>query len=235
MKNKEPKKIVFLASGGGGTMQFIFYALQQLKFEISIVGVIADRDCKALDFVKQKNIQHKIVNYSKQNPTELQDAITEFQPDIIITTFHKIIDEETLRFFKDVIFINPHYSILPAFKGSVGIKTILKAKALNCGFVGASAHHVIAESDAGKIISQAVIATPNWDLVNQIQLNDAVFKATGIILLNAIVMQIEPLNTLQKAVKKYCINGFDVNISPDIINEMNDTDNWLAEFDKINF
>jgi hypothetical protein len=26
-----------------------------------------------------------------------------------------------------------------------------------------------------------------------------------------------------------------VHISPDIINEMNDTDNWLAEFDKINF
>ncbi|MEY2829722.1 MAG: hypothetical protein RIQ33_1580 [Bacteroidota bacterium] len=226
---------MFLASGGGGTMQFIYYALQQLNVGVSICGVVADRNCRALHFAQQKNIEYKIVGYTQQQPQAFREAITYFQPDIIITTFHKLIDAATLHQFKHIIFINPHYSILPAFKGSVGMKTVEKARELNCGFVGASAHHVIAESDAGKIISQAILPIANWNEVDMKLLKDTIFKSTCLVLLNAIIMQLDITLLSSITTKTYSLNSHEVIVSPDKLHQLANYNDWQTEFGKISF
>ncbi|MEY4875147.1 MAG: hypothetical protein RL708_296 [Bacteroidota bacterium] len=231
-KNLNKKhSILFLASGGGGTMQFIYYALQHLNLDVSICGVLADRNCKAINFAKQKNIDYKIVDYTQQQPQAFRDAIAYFKPDIIITTFHKIIDAETLQQFSNIKFINPHYSILPAFKGSVGIKTILKAKEINTGFVGASSHFVIAEGDAGNIISQGIIPIANWSKTDMKIMNDTIFKLCCLTLLNAILMQ---YNIIDGKHESYHINNFETIISPDVLYQFNASKNWQQVFEKIN-
>lgn len=223
--------ILFLASGGGGTMQFIYYALQKLNLNIFICGVLADRNCKAINFARQNNIEYKIVEYSQEQPSAFRDSIEYFKPDIIITTFHKIIDAETLHQFSNIKFINPHYSILPAFKGSIGIKTILKAKEINAGFVGASSHFVIAESDAGKLISQGIVAVANWNNTNMKTLDDTIFKLCCLTLLNAIILQ---KSTIDGKHESYIINNFETIISPDVLYQLNSSKNWQQIFEKIN-
>ncbi|MFM2223862.1 MAG: hypothetical protein RJA07_64 [Bacteroidota bacterium] len=223
--------ILFLASGGGGTMQFIHYALQQLQVDVSICGVLADRNCKAINFAKQNNIDHKIVDYTQQQPQTFRDAIADFKPDIIITTFHKIIDAETLQQFSNIKFINPHYSILPAFKGSIGIKTILKAKEINASFVGASSHFVIAEKDSGLIISQGIIPVSDWKKVDIEILKDSIFKICCITVLNAILLQ---QTKFESKTQPYLINNFETIITPDILHQYNSSKNWQQVFEKIN-
>jgi phosphoribosylglycinamide formyltransferase-1 len=214
-------------------MQFIYYALQQLHLNVSICGVLADRNCRALHFAQQKNIEFKIVDYTQQQPQAFREAITYFQPDIVITTFHKIIDAATLQQFSNIKFINPHYSILPAFKGSIGMKTVEKARELNCGFVGASAHHVIAESDAGKIISQAVLPINNWNEVDMKLLKDTIFKSTCLVLLNAIIMQLDITLLSSIKTKTYSFNSHEVIVSPDKLHQLANYYDWQTEFGKI--
>ena len=53
------KKIVFLVSGGGGTLKFIFFAIEKLQLPIQIVGIIADRVTNLEKFANKNNIYYK--------------------------------------------------------------------------------------------------------------------------------------------------------------------------------
>ena len=85
------KKVLFLVSGNGGTLKFLYKAIQEMNLSFSIVGVLADRDCGALNFAKEKKIPYQKIIYNSYKTDELVPAIKRFQPDIIITTFHKTV------------------------------------------------------------------------------------------------------------------------------------------------
>ena len=59
-------------------------------------------------------------------------------------------------------FLNLHYSLLPAFGGVIGFKTLEMAKEANTQIVGVTCHYVSEKVDAGKVISQAAIPV-DWD------------------------------------------------------------------------
>lgn len=188
-------RIVFLVSGAGGSLKFVFYALAKMKVNVQIVGVISDRDCLALEFGQKNNIYSKKIKYDKSNVLELQDELKKLNPDIIVTNIHKIIDIDTLKCFPNK-FINLHYSLLPSFGGLIGMETALKAKEQNVGFIGGTCHLVNEELDAGKIIFQACFSV-NWQ--TDLDFVDTLFKSSSIVLLGGIfkTLQIEELETEQ--------------------------------------
>jgi phosphoribosylglycinamide formyltransferase-1 len=213
---KSKAKILFLVSGGGGNLQFVYHAIKQLNFNIEICGVIADRNCNALQFAVQKNIPSQQISYSINCTNELTNAIEFYKPSIVITTFHKIIKEEILIKFSNIRFINLHYSVLPNFKNVIGMKAIEMAKTLNHNSIGATAHVVEKEVDAGKTICQGKIKIDNWNNENSKTIIDAVFKTGCIVLLNAILAELETIQSAKNLM--YNLNQKDVLIENDLIN-----------------
>ncbi|TBX71224.1 hypothetical protein EZL74_01585 [Flavobacterium silvisoli] len=175
-------KVVFLVSGGGGSLKFVYYALQTLKMNVQVIGVIADRDCAALEFASKKNIYSKKIKYNLNHTVELQQELKKLAPDVVVTNIHKIIDIETLSQFPDR-FINLHYSLLPAFGGVIGMETIVQAKMQNVGFIGGTCHMVNEEVDAGKILYQSCFSV-NWEKDESVI--DTVFKSSCLALLGGI-------------------------------------------------
>lgn len=178
------KKVLFLTSGNGGTLKFLYYAIQKLNLPLDIIGAIADRECGAYFFAKNKSIPAKKIEYTKNNDDELCNLLNDFNPDIVITNIHKILTSKVLNRV-NADFINLHYSLLPAFSGLIGMKTVEEAKKQNCKFIGATCHMVTEELDGGKIISQGLFSV-DWN--NDISdINDRVFKIACITFLNGIL------------------------------------------------
>ncbi len=201
------KKIVFLVSGSGGTLRFLYYAIKRLELDIEITGVISDRECTALDFAVQNKIYSKKIKYDRTSPGDLRSELETLQPGLIVTNIHKIIDTGTLKIFPEK-FINLHYSLLPSFGGIIGMETVERAKKLNTGFIGGTCHEVCEEVDAGRIIQQGCFAV-DWDRDKDIV--DTVFKVSCIVLLGGIMTKF----VLSSGTKEQLIlNNRKANFSP---------------------
>lgn len=157
MKNERMKNIVFLCSGGGGNLKFLHHCKERgFLPDYQISAVISDRDCGALYFADQVGLPAHKVAYSRQSGEDLLRVLKNYNPDVIITSFHKILDEKLVDRFRGRL-INLHYSLLPAFKGTIGEKPVRDALASGCKFVGTTTHFVDEQVDAGEIICQSVV------------------------------------------------------------------------------
>lgn len=154
-------KILFLASGNGGTMKFIHQAIQILHLDFEISAVLTDRRCGASEYSSKCNIPTYIYDKWREQTAEIISNIVETKPDIVITNIFKILPPQIFNCCK-AKFINLHYSLLPAFGGVIGFKTLELAKAANTQIIGTTCHFVTEEVDAGKVISQAAIPV-NWE------------------------------------------------------------------------
>ncbi len=187
-------KICFLASGNGGHFKFL-YLLKNMGIINNIkLFVIADRECGSIKFAKNNNIYCKIINYSKKNNIELLRRLNEINPNVIITNWHKIIDEQTVKLYKGKM-INLHYSLLPAFSGLIGIKPIKKAFEQNSQYIGATCHYVDEGVDTGKIISQYCLKKENIEIKQAIQY---IFQGSNLILLNTLIKKFDIEVTIKK-------------------------------------
>jgi len=176
------KKIVFLVSGNGGNLKFLFKYLNQNLNVTAKLFCIADRDCGALLFCEHNNITSIKINYSRTETNALQETLASIKPDIIITNWHKIIDVDTVDMYRGK-FVNLHYSLLPAFSGLIGLAPIDKSFAQNCKFTGATCHYVDEGVDTGEIISQATYRTD----ISIPEAYEKTFRAGCIILLDSIM------------------------------------------------
>ena len=177
--------IVFLVSSNGGLLKFLNEYF--LEYEISnfqIKGVIGDRECNAINYASSCGIYNKVIKYNKNNRTEIFDELKKLRPDLIITNIFKILDRNIVSFFKGKL-INFHFSLLPAFKGIIGISTIEEAKKLKCQFIGSTCHYVDEEVDNGTIISQCIFQISNKD--NDSQLSSVMFRANCLLAINTIL------------------------------------------------
>lgn len=206
------KSIVFLVSGAGSNLKFIHFALKSLKINARIVGVIADRDIPFEDFLICEDIYFKKIKYNRQYNNELFIELNKLNPDVIVTNIHKILDVDILTKFLNK-FINLHYSLLPAFSGLIGMKTIEEAQSQNVGFVGGTCHEVIESVDAGKILFQSCFAVNDWNSQNFDIIVDTVFKTSCLLLLSGILYKIGiKLGHLSQG----SINGYDIKYSPSL-------------------
>jgi phosphoribosylglycinamide formyltransferase-1 len=175
-------KICFLASGNGGNLKFIYLAQSLGLIENIELTVIADRNCGSIEFARLNNIYNKVIKYKRDDNKALNNELGKIKPDIIITNWHKIIDEEIVNKYQGRM-INLHYSLLPAFDGLIGIAPIEAAYQKNCQYVGATCHYVDSGVDTGDIISQAIVKT---DVKIELTIQ-SVFEKACLILLNSIL------------------------------------------------
>lgn len=212
------KSIVFLVSGGGANLKFIHYALQTLTLNARIAGVISDREVPIEGFLHRENIDYIRVNYNKKNSDELMLELKKINPDVIVTNIHKIITSDILDEFKDR-FINLHYSLLPAFSGMIGMKTVEEARKCNVGFVGGTCHEVNEIVDAGKILYQSCFRVNDWEQTSFDTVVDTVFKSSCLLLLSGVMHK---LGMKSGRLSETTMNGFNVQFSPALLIDTDD-------------
>lgn len=178
-------KILFLVSGNGGTMKFLHQAIKIIKIDANIVAVLADRECGAIEYAKKNEIPTSIFNHWRTETIEIVKKIQEYSPDIVVTNIHKILPDKIFSCC-DAKFINLHYSLLPAFGGVIGFKTLEMAKDVNAQIIGATCHYVSEQVDAGKIISQAAFSV-NWN-DDYDYIGNKIFRIACESILNAILI-----------------------------------------------
>jgi phosphoribosylglycinamide formyltransferase-1 len=153
------QKITFLSSGNGGNLKFLYSLSKLLPMPNVELGVIADRECGATLFAKRNGLRCKIIEVTRSNQLDLSLSITEFNPDLIFTTIHKIISPSVLDLFGERM-MNLHYSLLPSYKGVIGMKGVQSAIANHDLFLGVTTHKVTAELDGGPILLQSSFHNP---------------------------------------------------------------------------
>ncbi len=176
-------KVCFLVSGNGGNLKFLFLAKELSIVDNIEISVIGDRNCNAISFARENNIYSKKIKYKQDYNKELLHELEYIAPDIIVTTWNKIIDEEIVTIYAGKL-INLHYSLLPAFAGLMGITPIEQAYKLNCQYLGVTCHYVDEDVDSGQIISQAVSRTEKDINI----LIENIFKNGCLILLNSLMI-----------------------------------------------
>lgn len=200
------KKIGFLVSGNGGTLKFLYLAFKELFIPCEIIFVIGDRDCGAIKFGRENKISTHVINYKLDNTQELIETLDLYRDvDVIITNIHKIIHLDILKKFEDK-FINLHYSLLPAYKGLIGMKTIEFAKRDNTMMIGATCHEVSEDLDGGRILCQSCFAV-NWENDSS-NIHNTVFRSANFCLLNTILLKlnIEDKDFTHKQIKGILYN-----------------------------
>lgn len=190
-------KIAFLCSGNGGNLRFINEAIRLgwLK-NATLCGVITDRECLANQFAKEHNIWTDKIDFLDKEQLSLIAILNHLCADIIITNVHKILAPTVIEAFKNNL-LNLHYSLLPAFAGTIGTKPIKMSLDYGAKFVGTTVHQLTTQVDLGLPIVQTVIPVKNGDTIDNLM--DIVFRSGCIALLNGIQLlyynQHEPTDT----------------------------------------
>lgn len=155
-----PYQLGILISGRGSNMQAIAAACQSGQLHATIAIIIADNlDAKGLDFCKQTNISHAIID-RKSYPTKaaFESALTEKLKSagvnfICLAGFMRLLSADFVNHWPGQI-INIHPSLLPAFKG---LDAQAQAIAAGAKTTGCTVHYVTAGMDEGPTICQRQI------------------------------------------------------------------------------
>ena len=178
------KKILFLCSGGGGNLRFIHMAIKKGWLPgWEHICVITDRDCPAGDYAKSEGMPFACLDFLDEKQQRLLYHAKLWSPDIIITTVHRIIGENILEEF-DGRLVNLHYSLLPAFAGSIGAIPVKSAMQYGVCLGGATVHRVTKELDGGQPHAQIAFPISSNDLLEELM--DIEFRAGCITLLAAL-------------------------------------------------
>lgn len=178
------KTILFLCSGGGGNLRFVHQAIRRGWLPAwQRIAVITDRECPASVYARQQNLSVSCVDLKVDGQATLLKIALSREPDMIITTVHRILDKPFVAAFEGKM-LNLHYSLLPSFAGSIGVNPVKAAMDYGACLGGATVHKVTAEVDAGHPVAQ--IAFPFAPSDNLEQVMDIQFRAGCIALLNAL-------------------------------------------------
>jgi len=156
LKDKNMKRVVFLVSAGGGTMKFIYSRREEL--DIDIIGVIGDRECKALEYARGAGINCDVMDFDNQQ--ELTARLAHLNPDVVVTTVWRILKPEVLQL--PIEFVNVHYSLLPAHRGVIGTKYLHESRKKGEKYTGATLHRVNEDVDSGEILAQMVFRNTEY-------------------------------------------------------------------------
>jgi len=175
-------KLVFLCSGGGGNLKFAVKALQGGLIEgIEINHVYCDRPCGAHDFSKKCEIPTTIQDFLIESQNKIAHEIKHLNVNLVVCNLKKILSDRFIQICGcDVV--NLHYSLLPAFPGTVDMKPLKKALIFGSRIVGATLHRVTPELDMGPPLVQAAI--PVTGRTDERYLENLLFEAGALCLLS---------------------------------------------------
>lgn len=178
------QSILFLCSGGGGNLRFIHRVLKNNWLpRWSRIVVVADRECPATEYAREESLTTSCIDFTANEQNDLlQTALLE-NPDIIITTVHRILRAPLLNAF-DGRLLNLHYSLLPSFGGSIGTNPVRAAMAYGACLAGATVHQVTEALDGGQPQVQVAVPLSRDDTLGDIM--DVVFRSGCIALFTAL-------------------------------------------------
>lgn len=188
MGANNPKRIVFLCSGGGGNLRFIHHAIKQdwLR-DTEIVAVLTDRDCQANQFATAVGIPNQRIDFSDDGQQALLSELRIIQPDLIVTTVHKILKKPVVEQYSDKL-INLHYSLLPSFGGLIGMNPVKAAIDYGAKLTGVTVHLVDEQLDGGEPIVHVAIPLQSKE-EDFASLENLIFRCGCIALLHAIPLR----------------------------------------------
>lgn len=162
-----------LASGGGGNLRFLHNAIVGGALpQYQIAKVVAPGKCVAIEFADTQSIPTEITDF--RNIQQLSEAIFAVNPDIVVSTVDKIIPATVLKMAR-CNFVNLHYSLLPAFKGSIGINTLRRAMDYGSTIVGSTIHEMTEQLDEGRPLFQVAFSIN--PVLNEEQIMNNMFRS----------------------------------------------------------
>lgn len=188
--NAMNKTLVFLCSGGGGNLRFIHKAIHENWISRwGKVVVIADRECPAISYARKEGLDNFILDFKEPEQIALTQLASSLEPDLIITTVHRILCNSFLKHF-DSRLLNLHYSLLPGFSGSIGNTPVQDAQNYGSCLIGATVHAVTEVVDGGR--PQVQIALPVSRVDTNEDAMDLTFRAGCFALLTALKIAEDP-------------------------------------------
>ena len=185
-KNKAQRfAIAVCASGGGGNLQALIDAEQELGIEIAYV--ICDRQCGAVERALNHGINVITLRSGRGGELDYRplNALKAHVDLVVLAGFMPIVPEATCDQWCGRM-INTHPSLLPKYggRGMYGVKVQEQVKKNGDSKAGCSVHYVTPEIDAGAIIVQREIdVNSGWSAW---QLGGQVFIEEGKALVEAI-------------------------------------------------
>jgi len=178
------KTLVFLCSGGGGNLRFVHKAIiKKWISRWSSVVVIADRECLAINYAREEGLDNFILDFKESDQVALTQLASSLEPDLIITTVHRILCNSFLEKFEGRL-LNLHYSLLPAFSGSIGVTPVQDALSYGSCLIGATVHAVTEVVDGGRPQVQIALPVSRVDIGEDTM--DLIFRAGCFALLAAL-------------------------------------------------
>lgn len=158
-RHEDRAPIVVLASGTGTLLEAILDAADAEDYPASVVGVVADRPCRAIEVAQARGIPVAVVaptSFSDRSRWDraLTEAVSDHRPALVVTAgFMRILGSVFLAAHGGRI-VNSHPALLPAFPGAHGVR-----EALDYGvkITGATVHLVDDGVDTGPILAQSPV------------------------------------------------------------------------------
>ncbi|MDO8675528.1 MAG: phosphoribosylglycinamide formyltransferase [Candidatus Omnitrophota bacterium] len=154
------------ASGNGGNLQAIISALRAKKIRAALRLVISDRaDAYALVRARKAKVPTLYLNPKEFATREAFDravmrCLKEHHVDfIVLAGYMRLFSSHFTRSYPNKI-LNIHPALLPAFKGTHGIRDAFQ---YGVKVTGATVHFVVEAMDAGAIILQEAVAVSSKD------------------------------------------------------------------------
>ena len=137
------------------------------ELDIDVVAVVSDKPAAA-ELAQRHGVPFRLVEGGLDgNDRAVQEAafaavLEELAPDLVVLARYMRILPESITTSWNGRMINIHHSFLPAFPGA---KPYHRAHQRGVKLIGATAHYVTAELDAGPIIAQGVVTVSHRDEV----------------------------------------------------------------------
>lgn len=140
------------------------------ELDVDVVAIVSDKPA-AGELAAQHNVPFRLVDGGLSGDARAEQeaafatVLDELEPDLVVLArYMRILPEEiTLRWNGRMI--NIHHSFLPAFAGA---KPYHRAHQRGVKLIGATAHYVTAELDAGPIIAQGITPVSHRDEVEDL-------------------------------------------------------------------
>jgi phosphoribosylaminoimidazolecarboxamide formyltransferase/IMP cyclohydrolase len=151
-------RIAVAVSGAGSNLRALHAAATRGELGGSIVLVVADRTCPALDWASEQGIDTALVPGGADDA--LADTLAGARPDLVVLAgYMRIVGPRVLAAYPNRI-LNTHPSLLPAFPGA---HAVADALAHGAKVTGATVHLVDETLDGGPIVLQDAIPVSAGD------------------------------------------------------------------------
>lgn len=159
----EKMKIAVFASGRGTNFAAIIKAVKSGKIKARLALLVCDNPrARAIERAKKAGIKVALL----KREAEIIRALKEDKIGLIVLAgFMRLLSAEFVRKYKGRI-MNIHPSLLPAFKGTRGVKDAFD---YGVRVTGVTVHFVDEELDHGPIILQAALAVNKNDTLSSLE------------------------------------------------------------------